>query len=148
MQNKSFDEYVEYWKKAEPTSMLNYGGRTYVNTPVAYHKSGGQMNVIPSGALHAHKNHMEGAGEDYTAKGIPVVDNEGNQQAEIERNELILNKEATDKIEEAYKKFYNSETSDNEKDELAIKIGKFLTKEIIENTQDNTGLIQDVQEKM
>jgi len=42
-------------------------------------KQGGQMNVIPEGALHAHKNHMEGAGEDFTAKGIPVVDNNGEQ---------------------------------------------------------------------
>jgi hypothetical protein len=37
------------------------------------------MSVIPEGALHAHKNHMEGAGEDFTAKGIPVVDNNGEQ---------------------------------------------------------------------
>jgi len=45
-------------------------------TPQTF-KQGGQMNVIPEGALHAHKNHMEGAGEDFTAKGIPVVDNNG-----------------------------------------------------------------------
>jgi len=37
------------------------------------------MSVIPEGALHARKNNMEGAGEDFTAKGIPVVDNNGEQ---------------------------------------------------------------------
>jgi len=37
------------------------------------------MSVIPEGALHARKNNMEGAGEDFTAKGIPVVDNKGEQ---------------------------------------------------------------------
>jgi hypothetical protein len=40
-------------------------------------KQGGQMSVIPEGALHARKNNMEGAGEDFTAKGIPVIDNNG-----------------------------------------------------------------------
>jgi hypothetical protein len=55
-------------------------------------KQGGQMSVIPEGALHARKNNMDGAGEDFTAKGIPVVDNQGEQQAEIECNEIIFRK--------------------------------------------------------
>ena len=42
-----------------------------------YLKNGGQVSVIPEGALHARKNNMEGAGEDFTSKGIPVVDNKG-----------------------------------------------------------------------
>jgi len=66
------------------------------------------MSVIPEGALHARKNNMEGAGEDFTHKGIPVIDNQGEQQAEIERNEIIFSKDVTDKIEELYKK-YNSD---------------------------------------
>jgi hypothetical protein len=37
---------------------------------------------------------MENA-EDLTKKGIPVVDNNGEQQAEIEREELILSLEVT-----------------------------------------------------
>ena len=53
-----------------------------------------QKNVIPEGALHAHKHHMENA-EDLTKKGIPVVDNKGEQQAEIERNEIIFSLEVT-----------------------------------------------------
>lgn len=112
-------------------------------TPRAF-KQGGQMSVIPEGALHARKNNMEGAGEDITAKGIPVVDNQGEQQAEIEREEIIYSKKATDTIEKAYKEFYQEGTSESRKEELAINIGKFLTKEILENTQDNTGLIEKV----
>ena len=108
------------------------------------HKQGGQMSVIPEGALHARKNNMEGAGEDFTAKGIPVVDNEGEQQAEIERDEIIFRKEVTDKMEELYKKF-NSEESSDKKDEIAIEMGKIITCEITKHTQDNTGLIDKIQ---
>lgn len=110
-------------------------------------KQGGQMSVIPEGALHARKNNMEGAGEDFTAKGIPVVDNKGEQQAEIERDEIIYSKSATETIEKAYNEYSKEDTTESRKDELAIKIGKFLTKEILENTQDNTGLIEKVAEK-
>lgn len=114
---------------------------------VEYLKQGGQMSVIPEGALHARKNNMEGAGEDFTHKGIPVIDNKGEQQAEIERNEIIFRKEVTDKMEELYKKFNNAE-SDSEKNKIAIEMGKILTCEIIKHTDDKTGLIQEIQEKM
>ena len=113
-------------------------------TPQSF-KQGGQMNVIPEGALHARKNNMEGAGEDFTSKGIPVVDNNGEQQAEIEKNEVIFNKDLTDFLEENMKK-YNEENSD--KDAIAIKVGKRLAKELLTNTDDRTGLIDDIQEKM
>ena len=115
-------------------------------TPQAF-KQGGQMSVIPEGALHARKNNMEGAGEDFTHKGIPVVDNKGEQQAEIERNEIIFRKEVTDKMEELYKKFNNAE-SESQKDKIAIEMGKILTCEITKHTDDKTGLIQEIQEKM
>lgn len=108
-------------------------------------KQGGQMNVIPEGALHARKNNMEGAGEDFTTKGIPVVDNNGEQQAEIEKDEVIFTKNLTEFLEENLKKF-NSERSN--KDEIAIKVGKRLTKELLTNTDDRTGLIDKIQEKM
>lgn len=111
-------------------------------------KQGGQMNVIPEGALHARKNNMEGAGEDFTHKGIPVVDNNGEQQAEIERNEVIFNKETTDKIESYFKQFNDDSTSQSEKDEIAIKAGKLLAEQLMENTDDRTGLIEEVKEKM
>lgn len=110
-------------------------------------KQGGQMTTIPSGSLHARKNGMELAEKgEITSKGIPVVDNEGNQQAEIERNEVIFNHSTTTKLEELYKKFSNID-KESEKDEIAIKAGKILTEELINNTQDNTGLIQEVAEK-
>lgn len=111
-------------------------------------KEGGQMNVIPEGSLHARKNNMEGAGEDFTAKGIPVVDNNGEQQAEIEKNEVIFTKDLTDFIENNLKKFNSEETNNSEKDEIAIKVGKRLVKELLTNTDDRTGLIEEVQEKM
>lgn len=111
-------------------------------------KQGGQMNVIPEGALHARKNNMEGAGEDFTAKGIPVVDNNGEQQAEIERNEVIFTKDLTEFIEDNLKKFNSEETNNSEKDEIAIKVGKRLVKELLTNTDDRTGLIQEVEQKM
>ena len=114
---------------------------------VDYLKQGGQMSVIPEGALHAHKNHMEGAGEDFTSKGIPVVDNKGEQQAEIERNEIIFRKEVTDKIEELFKK-YKEEDSKDKKDSIAIEMGKILTCEITKHTEDRTGLIEEVEQKM
>ena len=116
--------------------------------PLEQFKQGGQMNVIPEGALHARKNNMEGAGEDFTAKGIPVVDNNGEQQAEIEKNEVIFNKDLTDFIENNLKKFNSEETSNSEKDEIAIKVGKRLVKELLTNTDDRTGLISEVEQKV
>jgi hypothetical protein len=47
-------------------------------------KEGGQLNVIPEGALHAHKHNLEEINDDLkgniTHKGIPVVsiDENGN----------------------------------------------------------------------
>lgn len=99
-----------------------------------------QKNLIPEGALHKNKHHMENA-EELTKKGIPVVDNEHQQQAEIECNEIIFTKEVTEKLEELYHKFYDENTKQSEKDELAIMAGKLLTKEIMLNTDDRTGLI-------
>lgn len=96
-------------------------------------KEGGSFNIIPEGALHARKNNMEV--ENITKKGIPVVDKDGVQQAEIERDEIIFRKEVTDAIEEARK---------DGSDKKAIEIGKLLVKEIFHNTQDNTGLIKEI----
>lgn len=93
-------------------------------------QNGGAVNIIPEGSLHARKHHMENA-DNLTKKGIPVVDNDGNQQAEIERDEIIFRKEVTDQIEKLAKEGT---------DEAAIKCGELLTHEIIENTDDKTGL--------
>lgn len=98
-------------------------------------KEGGKMNVIPEGSLHARLHHMENA-EGLTKKGIPVVsEKEGGeleQQAEIELNEIIFTLEVTQEIEKLMK-----DGSDN----AAIECGKLLVKEIFENTDDRTGLI-------
>ena len=103
-----------------------------------------QKNIIPEGALHAHKHHMENA-DNLTKKGIPVVDNEGEQQAEIEKNEIIFTLEVTKKLEELYSKYYDYEYSQKEKDEVAIEAGKLLVEEILFNTDDRTGLINTLQ---
>lgn len=99
-----------------------------------------QKNVIPEGALHARKHNMENA-EDLTKKGIPVVDNKGEQQAEIEKNEIIFNLEVTKQLEELHNKY--QEATQKEKDELAIEAGKLLVYQIMYNTEDKTGLIKE-----
>lgn len=93
-------------------------------------------NVIPEGALHARLHHMDQEG--ITKKGIPVItEEEGGivQHAEIERNEIIFRLEVTKKLEELAKDGSN---------ESAIEAGKLLVKEILENTEDNTGLIKEI----
>ena len=101
-----------------------------------------QKNVIPEGALHAHKHHMENA-EDLTKKGIPVVDNKGEQQAEVEREELILSLEVTQELESLYKQ-YNEETSKDKKDKYAEQAGELLVYQIIHNTDDRINLIKSI----
>lgn len=100
-----------------------------------------QKNVIPEGALHKNKHHMEHA-EGLTKKGIPVIDDEGEQQAEIEHSEIIFTLEVTKKLEEYYKIFYSDESSNKEKEQAAIDAGKLLVFQILENTEDRTGLIE------
>ena len=103
-------------------------------------KDGGAINIIPEGALHAHKHNMDIEG--ITPKGIPVVSNkeggEVEQQAEIEREEIIFRLEVTKKLEKLEEKYYDEETSQREKDECALEAGKLLVEEILYNTQDNT----------
>lgn len=94
-------------------------------------KEGGKFNLIPEGALHARKHNMDVEG--ITPKGIPVVSEaeggELEQQAEIEREEIIFRLEVTKKIEELAK---------DGSDEAAIEAGKLLVEEILYNTIDNT----------
>jgi hypothetical protein len=100
-----------------------------------------QKNVIPEGALHKNKHHMEHA-EGLTKKGIPVIDDDGEQQAEIEHSEIIFTLEVTKKLEEYYEIFYSDESSNKEKEQAAIDAGKLLVFQILENTEDRTGLIE------
>lgn len=142
-----YEKYIEYWNQNEPNSTLNYNGKIYRVSPQAF-KQGGAL--IPSGSLHAHKNHMQLASDGLvTSKGIPVVSEENGkiqQQAEIEREEVIFDKQATTDIESLYKKF-NETDKESEKNEIAIKAGKILTDIFIKNTDDRTGLIEKVAEK-
>ena len=103
-----------------------------------------QKSVIPEGALHKNKHNLDQVGVDdseLTKKGIPVIDNQGDQQAEIELNEIIFTLEVTKELEKRYKEYYKEETKQSRKDELAIEAGKLLWKEILYNTDDRTGLI-------
>lgn len=59
-------------------------------------------------------------------KGIPVVDDEHNQQAEIEKEEIIFTKEVTTKLEELYHEFYNEETTQKGRMNLPLKQESFL----------------------
>ena len=90
---------------------------------------------------------MENA-ENLTKKGIPVVSEKENgqleQQAEIERDEIIFRLEVTKKLEELLKKYSDNETSQKDKDLVAIEAGKLLVEEILNNTQDNTNLINNI----
>ena len=99
-------------------------------------KQGGAVNVIPDGALHKNRHHLEDIDEkfeDVTTKGIPVITEAKNgdiiQQAEVEKEEIIFNLEVTKKLEELLEKGT---------DEAAIEAGKLLTEEILRNTIDNT----------
>ena len=120
----SMETFIEL---VDPTSMPEF-------------QNGGSINVIPDGALHARKHNMDVDG--ITKKGIPVVsekDGEIEQQAEIEKEEIIFRLEVTQKLEELEKKFYSDESTQEEKDECALEAGKLLVNEILYNTQDNTG---------
>lgn len=117
---------------------------------VEVYKEGGQMNLIPEGALHARKHHIEGEelNKQITQKGIPVIIDKGlgevQQVAEIEHSEIVFNKETTTKLEELYHKFKKQESSKKEQDEYALEAGKLLTEQILNNTDDRVGLIDTV----
>ena len=95
------------------------------------------VNVIPEGKYHAHKNHLGEISEEFedlTKKGIPVIAHaeggEIEQVAEIEKMEIIFRLEVTKKLEELAK---------DGSEEAMIEAGKLVAYEIIENTQDNSG---------
>lgn len=148
---KSRNDYLIMSPEEAEVFTVNYkqGWSDFFKQPVQF-KDGGkteelvkleetsQKNVIPEGALHKNKHHIENT-EGLTQKGIPVIDNEGEQQAEIELNEIIFTLEVTKKLEELHKIY--KEGSNKERDEAAIEAGKLLVQEILFNTDDRTGLI-------
>lgn len=109
-------------------------------------------NLIPEGALHARRHHIEDSNPELkgeiTQKGIPVISEEQGgeiqQHAEIECNEIIFQKSVTEQLEKYYKE-YNDSDDEKKKDEIAIKCGKLISQQIMENTDDKTGLINEVE---
>ena len=143
--NPEFQEKYELKSKDKNGVPLTY--YQYIPKAQAF-KQGGQMNVIPEGALHARKNNMDLAKEgEITHKGVPVVDNDGVQQAEVEKEEWTMTKELTDDIERWFKEYQDESTSQKDKDLLAIKCGKRIVKELLYNTEDRTGLIEKIEQE-
>lgn len=130
--------FAENYKQGWPEFFEKFkeGGKTKEELETLEIEETNQKNLIPEGALHKNKHHMEHT-EGLTQKGIPVIDNDGEQQAEIELDEIIFTLEVTKKLEELYKEGT---------DEAAIEAGKLLVKEILFNTDDRTGLIAKCEE--
>lgn len=140
---------LEWYNSKDPEAIkfrnaydLDMSGDYYKYVPKKF-AEGGKVNVIPEGALHKNKHHLEDVNpefKDVTNKGIPVVSKEDGgelvQHAEIERNEIIFNLDVTNKLEELMKKG---------DDESAIEAGKLLVHEILNNTIDNTGILKEIQ---
>ena len=130
MKLMSIEEVRAIIAKRQETQKFQNGGVVGIDT-----------NVLPEGALHAHKNNLSDLNpdlEDATKKGIPVMAAEGGevgeQVAEIESNEIIFRLEVTKRLEELRK---------DGSEEAMIEAGKLVTEELIENTQDNTGQITE-----
>jgi hypothetical protein len=96
-------------------------------------------NFSPQGALHKNKHHLEDVNPELegsiTKKGIPVISmNEGGeiqQHAEVEKNEIVFSLDTTKTVEDLYRQY--QETED---ESILIECGKFITNEIMKNTED------------
>lgn len=133
-------------KLGTPEEMRKLLQQCVVSEDIVYLQDGGVIgidtNILPEGALHRELNDLDDVkpeiGEEVTRKGIPVIvtDSECNieQVAEIEKEEIILRKELTVKVEKLWK---------DGSEEAMIEAGKLLTDEIITNTQDNTGQLEN-----
>lgn len=113
-----------------------------------------EPSVIPEGAMHKNKHNLDLEG--ITKKGIPVIQNvddsvetldeikqfEGKlqQSAEIEAAEVIFSKELTDFLEEKREEWHETNSND-----VLEEVGKRVTKELLENTKDSTGIIEDLE---
>lgn len=118
------DKYIEQLSKLsfpEPDIEI---ALNRIESEITKFKEGGKFNILAKGTYHCRNHHLEikdSRFTEVTKKGIPVIveDKNGNiiQTAEIEQNELIFNKEITDKIEALRK---------DGSDEAAIECGKLL----------------------
>lgn len=132
---------------------------------IDYKKNGGQLqdievsqeqSVLPDGALHKNKHNLEL--KHLTHKGVPVITVDGDaetfddikaqensitQHAEVEALEVIFSKELTDFIEEKRKEWH-----ENGSNEILEEVGKRVTKELLKNTKDTTGMIESMEERV
>lgn len=128
-------------------------------------KNGGQLqdievsqeqSVLPDGSLHRNKHNLDL--DHVTNKGVPVITIDGDadtfeeikahedsitQHAEVESLEVIFSKELTDFIEEKRKEWHESKSND-----ILEEVGRRVTKELLENTKDETGLIESMEERV
>ena len=126
------------------TKLLPMVSKNLMNSinSIGFMKDGGKMNLIPEGSLHARKHEIDSEGLDnsITNKGIPIISKEEGgeivQHAEIERNEIIFTLEVTKKLEKL---------AEEGSDEDAINAGKLLVEQILYNTDDRTGLLNEVE---
>jgi hypothetical protein len=93
------------------------------------HRSGGAVNIIAKGVLHEDKNSI---GD----RGIPIVTKDGKKKfAEIEKNEIVFNKDTASEIERLTKMH-----KDNPEDKEVLKeLGNLMKGEILNNTVDKQG---------
>jgi len=89
----------------------------------------GEINVVVSGKMHRENNNL--GNKD---KGIPVINETGVKEYEVETGEIIFRQEATQKIEE-----YITEYDKSKDTGVFEDLGKYLSKELLKNTQDNYG---------
>ena len=135
---KSFggkDKYIEAYKQYN-----NGDASNLVFDDIQFMKNGGC--IIPAGKLHKERHHIEtkiDGMKNVTRKGIPIVlknkAGELRQQAEIERDELIIGLSITEKL---------LDLMDSDDDDAAFKAGEILSNALFENTEDNTGLIKTI----
>ena len=145
-QNGGVDKYIEKFNRYEPDTRLDL--TEYYNSANKSNmsdlgslklKNGGTVNVIPDGKLHKELNHLDEKKEclgDITKKGIPIVsikDGEIVQHAEIEKEELVMRLELSNKIDELMK---------SDDDDAAYNAGLLFYHELFNNTEDYTGLIK------
>ncbi len=132
---------------------------------IQFNKNGGQLqdievaqeqSVLPDGSLHKNKHNLDL--DHVTSKGVPVITIDGDadtfeeikaredsitQHAEVESLEVIFSKELTDFIEEKRKEWHKTGSND-----ILEEVGKRVTKELLENTKDETGLIESMEERV
>lgn len=132
---------------------------------IQFKKNGGQLqdievsqeqSVLPDGSLHRNKHNLDL--DHVTNKGVPVITINGDadtfdeikaqeesikQHAEVEALEVIFSKELTDFIEEKRKEWHKTGSND-----ILEEVGKRVTKELLENTKDSTGMIESMEERV